>query len=79
MINTSKCVACGDNTAPILSEGKIARIKINHIKPDIGPFSLFICLKCGYWNMFSLEIRNGTKEMPPDQVPEKVKRDLGLK
>lgn len=79
MTDTSKCALCEGETVPMMDNGKIAQYKARHIKPTLPPFSLYICTKCGHWQIFALGLREQPKEITIDQVPEKVKRDLGLK
>ena len=78
MVNTSKCVACGGDTVPIKAVEKMyrpepARVKIEHAVPPVPPFSLFICSRCGYWNMFSLELRESPRKLSKDEA-EKIKK-----
>ena len=63
----------------MMKDGKTAQYKFRHVKPELPPFNLYICIKCGHWQMFTLELRDQPKKIPKDQVPEKVKRDLGIK
>ena len=78
MTNTSKCVACGGDTVPFKAMERMrlpeaARIKIKHTIPPIPPFSLFICSRCGYWNMFSLEMRELPRKLSKNEA-EKIKK-----
>ena len=79
MTNTSKCTLCEGKTVPMLDNGKIAQYKARHVKPPLPSFNLYICTKCGYWQIFTLALREQPKVVSADQVPEKIKRDLGLK
>ena len=79
MTNTSKCVACGNETLPMLHNGNIAQYKLRHVKPELPPFSVYVCTKCGHWQIFSLMLREQPKKVPKDQIPEQAKRDLRLK
>lgn len=79
MTNTSKCALCGGQTKVMMKDGKIAQYKLRHVKPELPPFNLYICKECGHWQMFTLASREQPKVLTADQVPEKVKKDLGLK
>ena len=82
MTDTSKCVACGGETIPFKSPEKmytseIAKIKIVRTIPQVPMFSLFICSRCGYWNMFSFEMREAPRKLSQSEK-EKVEKDFGL-
>ena len=78
MTNISTCLVCGNQMSVIKHDNQITRFKISQAEPPLPPFSLFVCTKCGHWQMASLEIQRGGTPIPASEVPDQVKRDLGI-
>ena len=80
MINTSKCLMCKKNTMPLKVKGKIVNITIEGTNHKIPPMNLFVCPRCGFWQIFSLMFRQPPVEKTKiSEAPDSLKRELGIK
>ncbi len=73
-MESDKCM-CGGSLVPYLRDGKIHTFSI---ATDLPPSSLYICIKCGHWHLFTIALQKEGKELLLSEVPDEVKKNLGL-
>ena len=72
------CSLCGKDLAAFKKDGEIASYNLKYEGPPLPPLQVFMCTNCGLVHIFCLQLRNTPKKFDKTQIPDEVKKNLGI-